>query len=282
MPIARITYEKAVDLALRLAMRANEEVRLIASRAIVGPPGPPGEDGESIAGPEGPQGPAGERGEPGQPGPEGPPGLAGERGEKGDPGERGMPGEKGDPGAQGNRGERGDPGERGLEGPPGKLPIVRVFAAGAVHYEAQVVTHQGATWQALRDTGTEPPGDDWHLIASAGRDAPVGEVCGRHEPERVYRKFDLAVEGGTEWRAKMDNPGPLPGDGWAMSAEKGRPGKPGERGERGPAGPPGRAAPRQISWQRKGYSAIPVMDDGSLGPELDLREYFEMYDGEVR
>ena len=44
-----------------------------------------------------------------------------------------------------------------------------VWAAG-VTYAAEVRTHNGATYQALRDTGTEPGSDDWICLASAGRD----------------------------------------------------------------------------------------------------------------
>ena len=30
----------------------------------------------------------------------------------------------------------------------------------------------------------------------------------------------------------------------------------------------------------KGYHAVPIMSDGSLGPALDLREVFELYHAE--
>lgn len=59
-----------------------------------------------------------------------------------------------------------------------------------------------------------------------------GRVTGLHDPHARYFKYDLAVCNGSEWRARYDDPGPLPGDGWALAA-KGNRGKPGERGEPG-------------------------------------------------
>jgi hypothetical protein len=58
-------------------------------------------------------------------------------------------------------------GPKGDDGPPGKLPTVRAWA-NEVHYEGIVVTHAGATWQALRDTGREPPHEDWTCLAAPG------------------------------------------------------------------------------------------------------------------
>jgi hypothetical protein len=54
----------------------------------------------------------------------------------------------------------------------------------------------------------------------------------------------VVAHNGSEWRAVKDDPGPLPGDGWMLSAkgvkgDKGMPGNRGERGERGERGPPG-------------------------------------------
>jgi hypothetical protein len=35
---------------------------------------------------------------------------------------------------------------------------------------------------------------------------------------------------GALWLCKLDDPGPLPGDGWIMAVQRGAKGKPGERG----------------------------------------------------
>jgi hypothetical protein len=281
-----------------------------------GPPGPQGErgePGEAITGPQGEQGPPGPPGAPGERGADGLPGERGESGESitGPQGERGdvgpapdealvarligeavgrlPPAERGEPGPEGSRGEKGDPGEsviglqgeRGPEGPVGKLPVVKAWQRG-VHYEGDVRAHGGSTYQALRDTAEEPPHEDWTCIAARGEAPYVGEVCGLFDPKREYRKFDLVVANGSEWRAKKDNPGPLPGEGWALAAKTGDKGRPGDRGERGLPGPAGQAAPRIKEWIAKDYEAIPMLDDGSLGPPLDLREFFELYNNEVR
>ena len=156
--------------------------------------------------------------------------------------QNGPPGPPGEAGARGEPGEAitGPPGERGLPGPPG--------APGEVG----------------------PPG-------APGADAPVGEVCGLYDRERSYRKFDLVTFHGSEWRARCDDPGALPGDGWALSGQVGGRGKAGERGERGPAGP---AAPRHVDWAIQEYRAAPIWSDGSTGPVLDLRSLFELFHGE--
>ena len=154
------------------------------------------------------------------------------------------------PGSQGEPGARGEPGEA-ITGPPGEMG---------------------------------PPGPPG-APGEQGAAAPIGEVCGLHDPARVYRKFDLVARDGAEWRARTDNPGPLPGAGWALSAEQGKRGKPGEKGERGPAGPPGppgAAGATITDWAVDEYRAVPIMSDGSTGAVLDLSELFERYHREAR
>ena len=150
----------------------------------------------------------------------------------------------GPPGSQGERGEQGLPGEA-IIGPPGEQGI------------------QG------------PPGADSTV---PGPEPYVGEVCGLFDPARDYRKFDLVAFGGSEWRARRDNPGALPGDGWALSASAGKTGQKGEIGKRGPAGPPG---PIIAGWTVRDFAAVPVLSDGSTGPPLDLRALFEQYHAEA-
>jgi hypothetical protein len=47
-------------------------------------------------------------------------------------------------------------GPAGPVGPAGKLPITKDWLREKVYYEGEVITHDGATYQALHDTG-EPP-----------------------------------------------------------------------------------------------------------------------------
>lgn len=228
-------------------------------------------------------GPIGRPGDRGEIGPRGEAGLRGDRGHRGRPGKRGERGEPGAAGPQGLAGERGACGERGEAGPPGSFARC-VPWSNRVFYENYLVTHRGSTYVALRDTAAEPPHEDWALIAERGLDAPVGEVRGLYKPDEQYRKYDVVAFNGGEWRAKRDDPGELPGEGWAMSARQGKAGPPGEKGERGVRGPgglPGAAAPTIVEWIRDGYQIAPMMSDGSTGPALDLRGLFEQYHDEA-
>ena len=66
----------------------------------------------------------------------------------------------------------------------------------------------------------------------------VGQARGLYDPAVTYRAMDVVVCNGNEWRAKIDDPGDLPGDGWHQGA-KGRKGDKGERGAQGIAGSAG-------------------------------------------
>jgi hypothetical protein len=244
------------------------------------------------------KGPRGERGEAGPVGPQGEPGIPGVQGEKGDPGERGdvgpqgPPGETGEPGIPGSRGEPGEIGERGEKGDkgePGTLPLVKTYLPDTVHYEGDVVTHDGATYQALRDTAREPQhNDDWICLASAGRDGVDGlspTVRGTFDPNATYKRLDIVAFNKGSFIARYDDPGPCPGGGWQLLTsygKRGEKGEPGPRGERGPAGPQGYPGPTIVGWQidPASYCAVPVMSDGSVVPALALRPLFEQFHDE--
>ena len=144
----------------------------------------------------------------GETGPEGKRGLQGERGEKGD---RGEPGKTGACGAAGRDGMDGQPGKAGPAGPQGP--------AGP----------------------SGEPGD------RGERGAPGIAKPWRHrryhDPQQKYAEGDVVAHDGGSWLALCDEPGPLPGDGWAQLTTRGQRGKPGDRGERGAVGPEGRGLP---------------------------------------
>lgn len=132
------------------------------------------------------------------------------------------------------------PAERGPEGPPGKLPLVRAWE-DRVHYETDVVSHAGGTYQALRDTGREPPHEDWICLAAPG---PAGErgqdgrsfvVRGTYNAATDYQAFDVVALGGSSFVALRDAPGVCPGDGWQLVASQGGRGRQGDPGPPGPA-----------------------------------------------
>jgi hypothetical protein len=205
-------------------------------------------------------------GEPGKDGEAGPVGLPGPAGEPGEPGPLGPPGEPGHPGEPGTKGERGEPGEKGMEGlpgspgAPGMLPVVKSWS-DEIHYQGAVVAHDGATWQAVRDTGRAPPHEDWIPLARAGRDGADGaslRVRGTWKSEEQYKALDIAILNGGGFVARRDNPGqPGVGDGWQLLASQGKQGKPGERGS---AGPPGKDAPKNARMDVDEDGVIRLID----------------------
>ncbi|WP_051150151.1 collagen-like protein [Reyranella massiliensis] len=231
----------------------------VGPQGEMGPAGPQGERGlrgeQGEAGPQGergeqgPQGVAGDRGPAGEAGPQGerggvgPAGPQGERGEIGPQGERGDVGPAGIQGPVGERGEQGPAGERGVEGAPGKLPPVGSWE-DHVHREADVVTHAGAVYQALRDTGKAPPHDDWRCIVPAALDGRSINLRSTWSADETYARLDVVTLDGGAFVARRDDPGPCPGEGWmllVMRGKAGKPGIPGPRGERGARGEPGPA-----------------------------------------
>lgn len=252
----------------------------------MGEAGPPGERGEQGA--PGERGPSGSQGEPGQPGPQGERGELGpqgERGAQGDRGEQGLQGPDGAPGPGGERGERGAPGpagERGEQGAPGRLSAVKPYVQGAVHYQGEVVTCDGSTWQARGDTAQPPPHTDWLCIAATGLDAPMPTIRGTYRDGEHYGAFDIVALNGSSFIARKAEPGACPGDGWQLIASAGKPGRPGPSGEKGQAGPrglPGEPAPSIVGWtlDRAAYTATPIMSDGREGTPLELRGLFEQF-----
>jgi hypothetical protein len=257
--------------------------------SIVGPPGERGEKGErGDVGEQGAAGAAGQDGSAGAIGPAGERGEKGEQGPKGDTGnvgEAGPKGDKGDAGASGPAGpigQRGERGEVGPVGPAGLLPIAKVFEPDAVHYRGDVVVHQGATWQATKDTGQTPPHRDWIALAIRGVDAVTPRVRGTFREAEQYRHLDIVALNGHSFIATRDDPGLCPSDGWQMLA-MGKKGPAGAIGERGPKGDRGEPAPRLLSWRvdRANYRAIAKMSDGSELP-LDLRPLFEQFHSDSR
>lgn len=206
------------------ALSRHVEERIASVRdGVDGKDGAPGP-----AGPQGAPGPQGERGEQGPAGPAGadgatgPPGPQGERGEVGPAGRDGVDGATGPQGPAGEPGPQGERGERGDAGPMGE--------AG-------------------------PAGRD-------GTDAYAGEARGLFDPEATYRAMDVVSFNGSEWRAKRDDPGELPGEGWMLSASRG---KRGDRGDRGPEGSPGPASPSVIAGyvDQREMQIVLTKDDGS-------------------
>jgi hypothetical protein len=139
-------------------------------------------------------------------------------------------------GAPGRDGERGDP------GPMGSIAQCKAWE-DRVYYQGEVVSFDGSLYQTQRDTGKAPPHEDWLCIVRAGRDGADGrsfDHVGLYDPEKNYSAMQVVALNGGAFVARHDNPGPCPGDGWALLASQGKTGKPGPKGDpgaRGPAGP---------------------------------------------
>lgn len=149
------------------------------------------------------------------------------------------------------------------------LPAVTAWS-DQVHYAGAVVMHGGATWQALRDTGRPPPGDDWRLLAAAGGDGRSLAVRGTWKAGGEYAYLDVAAHDGGSWVALQDAPGPCPGDGWQLLASRGKAGPPGARGERGDRGNPGPPAPQpeSLTVDDNGVQTLRYSDGSTIQCDL--------------
>ena len=175
----------------------------------------------------------------------------------------------------------------GPAGPVGRLPIAKEWLREKVYYEGEVITYDGATYQALHDTG-EPPdnGAHWICLAAPGRDAKSFRHRGTFKDDAEYVWHDIVALNGGSFLALHDKPGLCPGPGWQLLCAQGKRGAPGEPGPRGPtgvAGPPGHDAEIIIGWavDRTSYTVTPMMSDGTSGPPLNLRGLFEQFQDDV-
>jgi hypothetical protein len=175
-------------------------------------------------------------------------------------------------------GERGEKGERGERGECGELPMVREWTPDEISYRSDVVSCDGGTWQAQKDTAQKPPHRDWLLIAAAGRAAVTPIVRGTYDLAQSYDALNIVALNGSSFIARWNDPGECPGDGWQLIASAGRAGKPGPKGERGEQGSRGPAGPTVLRGEidRKSYIIKLIMSDNSEVP-LHCRSFFEQY-----
>jgi hypothetical protein len=178
-------------------------------------------------------------------------------------------------------------GPAGPVGPPGKLPIAKEWTRETVFYEGSVVSYDGGSYQALRDTG-EPPDNKthWQCLAAPGRDGKSIHHRGTFKEDLEYAAYDAVALNGGSFLALHDKPGACPGAGWQLLASPGKRGATGEPGPRGPtgiAGPSGVDAAAVVGWKidRAAYTVVPIMSDGSSGPPLNLRGLFEQFQDDV-
>jgi len=121
-------------------------------------------------------------------------------------------------------GERGLPGERGEQGVPGE-----------------------------RGDQGEP--------GSPGTAAREWRHRRGHNPSQTYELHDVVTHDGGSWLALYDDPGVLPGPGWAQLTVRGQRGKPGDKGDRGLTGPEGRGI-ADVSITEAGDALVIRFTDG--------------------
>lgn len=209
-----------------------------------------------------------------------PPAERGEKGDAGDSGEQGPAGSNGADGKDGigladamidrsgelvitmtdgrmknlgpiigRDGKDGDPGPAGAAGVNGlDVEDIIVTQDGAIVEFAFQVGETRSIFEIELPSG--PAGAD-------GQDAYPGEAKGLHDPAAVYRAMDVVSFNGSEWRAKHDNPGDIPGPGWMLSASKGK------RGEKGGDGKPGRDSISPVAQYLRGSELITTLSDGA-------------------
>jgi hypothetical protein len=61
-------------------------------------------------------------------------------------------------------------------------------------------------------------------------------IRGTWAAENQYQALDVVALNGAAFVAKIDNPGPCPGEGWQLMSAQGKRGAPGERGDKGDKG----------------------------------------------
>jgi hypothetical protein len=170
----------------------------------------------------------------------------------------------------------GAEGPPGPEGKAGKLPIVKEWSPG-VHYEGDVVTHNGATYQALLDTGGAPPSGDWRLLAGRGLDGKGFSHRGTYDPQKSYKSGDVVAKDGHAFVAVEDQTGGLPGDGWKILVSRGERGRPGPQGEAGAKGEKGERGASIIAGSiDPTIKVMDLVDSDGEKITLDLEPFVEV------
>jgi len=86
---------------------------------------------------------------------------------------------------------RGARAARQADATPAKFPSVKSWKEGGVSYAGDIVTHDGNTYQARRETAQAPGAADWTCVARAGRDGESLTVRGTYDPRDTYAHSTL-------------------------------------------------------------------------------------------
>jgi hypothetical protein len=156
------------------------------------------------------------------------------------------------------------------------------WVEGSITYQGDLVTADGGSWQAVRDTAAKPgAGDDWRLIAAPGAPGLSLKIRGTFSATERYRALDVVTLDYGWFVARRDDPGECPGPGW-QSGPVGKRGEKGPRGETGPQGAPGKAAPHWVGVKIDGFELVAVMSDGTIGPRISLEPMFASFAAQLQ
>jgi hypothetical protein len=157
-------------------------------------------------------------------------------------------------------------------------PRVHAYAENKVHYEGELVSHEGSTYQALCDTGRAPPDEHWICVAAGGLDGLSFRVRGTYQPDERYSRLDVVALNGGSFVSRRNNPGPCPGGDWQALCFQGKKGPAGPKGDHGDRGIPGPSF-TGCELEAERYTLILNQGDGT-SIRVNLRPFFEAYHAE--
>jgi hypothetical protein len=125
-------------------------------------------------------------------------------------------------------------------------------------------------------------------LASLESETAGLRLRGAYRSDQDYDRLDVVTLDGSSYIARQGSPGRCPGEGWRILASagatgpqgiRGPKGEPGPRGLTGEAGPKGAPGAVIVGWSPDyaSFTATPIMSDGSEGPALDLRPFFQKF-----
>lgn len=142
-----------------------------------------------------------------------------------------------------------------------------------VTYQAELITHDGALWQAQRDTAQQPGGSAWICVAASGRagsDEITPTVRGTCDAREQYQQLDIVAQEGGSFIARKNNPGPAPVMIGRCCANRARPVTTGNRTQgstrREGRARRGRRDDRFLAIRREKFRMSPLMNNGTVGP----------------
>jgi hypothetical protein len=169
---------------------------------------------------------------------------------------------------------------------PHPMPAFKQWTPQTAAIAGECYAHNGAAWQCLVTTATEPKdGSQWICTSAPGKDGEDGRglrVRSTYRPGGSYKALDMVMLNGSSFVAKVDNPGPCPSDNWQIVALQGKRGEKGETGvgERGPKGDSVKITDWRISPE--GFKVLPVTSDAADHAWLDITPLLIRYHAEAR